>query len=286
MRKFGMAGLIIFMLVIPSCIVSAERIETINSPMYLDDDVPIWNVGNSWTYQISEFSIDYTYEDLNIVMNGQIEDFKWTVSEVTSTSYIVDVEGKVSATFEGALPFGGSILNVNGDIESNRNKINGKIVFTKTNLEIEDFNAEIKGLAKVQIQPIPFKLPLPVKITADADLSTVFPLFSFPLKNPKIWNLPEIDITMKTSFGGIFGIIKIPLTFNTYYPFTPFAFSILGDMVTVTVPAGNYDAWRIKSTIGSFFEYYYAPSVGNLIKIDVNMPNGGIKGELVNKNYP
>ena len=68
MRKFVMVGLIIFMLIVPSCILSAEKIETINSPINPDDDVPIWNEGNSWTFQISEFSVDYTYETLSIIM--------------------------------------------------------------------------------------------------------------------------------------------------------------------------------------------------------------------------
>jgi hypothetical protein len=283
MRKFGLVGLLIFMLVISTFIVSAENIETLNSPINPDDDVPIWNIGNSWTYQVSEFSVDYAYEEISIVMNGQIDDFKWTVTD-TSTDYILDVEGKVSATFEGTLPFGSGILNFNGDIKSNRNKITGEIVFTKTNLEIVDFNAEIKGIAKIQIHPIPFKLPLPIKITANADLSTAFPLLNFPLKIPKFWNLPEMDIEMHTTFGGIFGIFSYPLKLTTHYSWTPLAFSVLAQE-TITVPEGTYDAWKIESLIGDYFTYYYAPAVGNLIKIEVNMPRGGIKAELTEKNY-
>ena len=147
-----------------------------------------------------------------------------------------------------------------------------------------DFNAEIKGIANVKIHPIPIKLPLPIKITADAELSTVFPLFNFPLFAPKFWNLPEMDITMHTSFGGIFGLINIPISFYKPFSWIPFAFSVL-DKVSVTVPKGTYDAWKIQSLIGDYFEYYYAPVVGNLIKIEVNMPRGGIKGELIDTNY-
>jgi len=285
MRKFGMVGLIIFMLVVPGCVVSAENIETINSPINPDDDVPIWNVGNSWTFQISEFSVDYTYEALSILMNGQINDFKWTVSDTSGPNYILDVQGKVSATFEATFPFGDSTINVNGDIKPNRNKIIGTLVLTKTNLEILDFDAEVKGIASVQIQPLPFKFPLPIKITADAGLSTAFPLFNFPLHLLKFWNLPDIDLEMKTTFGGIFGIISYPLTFYTSYPWTPLAFSILENKQSVTVPAGTYDAWKIKSTLGNFFEYYYAPDVGNIIKVDINMPLGGIKAELISTTY-
>ena len=285
MRKFGMVALIIFMLVIPCFFVSAEKIETINSPINPNDDVPIWNVGNSWTFQISEFSVDYTYETLSIIMNGQINDFKWTVSDTSGPNYIVDMQGRVSATFQGAFPLGDSVINVNGDIKPNRNKITGTLVLTKTNLEIVDFDAEIKGLANVQIHPLPFKLPLPIKITADAGLSTAFPLFNFPLHLLKFWNLPDIDIEMATTFGGMFGLIKFPITFYTSYAWTPLAFSILENKQSVTVPAGTYDAWKIASTIGDYFVYYYAPAVGNLIKIDINMPRGGITGELIATTY-
>jgi hypothetical protein len=284
MRKNVIISLLALMLVIPSFIATAETTEKSNPIINQSDDVPIWEVGDSWTFFVSEFTVNYTYGDLNIVMDGQIDDFKWTVSDTSGSSYIVDITGKVSATFACAFPIGDNVLNVNGDINPARNKITGKIVLTKSNLEIEDFNAEIKGIASVQIEPLPIKLPLPIKITADADLSTVFPLFNFPLHLLKFWNMPDLDITMYTTFGGMFGIIKIPITFYVSYSWMPLAFSILVQE-SITVPAGTYDAWRIQSLIGDYFVYYYAAEVGNLIKIDVNMPSGGIQAELIDTNF-
>lgn len=284
MRKNVIISLLALMLVIPSFIATAETTEKSNPIIIQSDDVPIWEVGDSWTFFVSEFTVNYTYGDLNIVMDGQIDDFKWTVSDTSGSSYIVDITGKVSATFACAFPIGDNVLNVNGDINPARNKITGKIVLTKSNLEIEDFNAEIKGIASVQIEPLPIKLPLPIKITADADLSTVFPLFNFPLHLLKFWNMPDLDITMYTTFGGMFGIIKIPITFYVSYSWMPLAFSILVQE-SITVPAGTYDAWRIQSLIGDYFVYYYAAEVGNLIKIDVNMPSGGIQAELIDTNF-
>jgi len=163
-------------------------------------------------------------------------------------------------------------------------ELHGKIVFRKANLEIEDFNAVIKGITSVAIHPIPIKFPFPIRISANADLSTLFPLFSFPLHSLKFWNMPEMDIITPIHFGGILGLLKIPITFTTHYNFIPLAFTCV-EKISVTVEEGTYDAWRIKSIIGDFFEYYYAPMVGNLIKVDINMPNGGMKGELKEKNY-
>jgi len=284
MRKIAITSLFIIMLIIPSFISSAVATDTIKSTINFDDDVPIWNVGDSWTFSISDFWVNYSFGDLSIIMNGKIDDFKWTVTEVSTTSYKVEITGKVTTSFEAAFPVGESVINLEGDIKPSLNKITGTIIFTKSNLEIEDFSAIIKGIAKLAIQPIPIKLPIPIRISANALLSTVFPLFNFPLHILKFWNLPEMDIKMNTNFGGIFGLIKFPITFSTHYSWTPLAFTCL-IMESVTVAAGTYDAWKIQSIIGDFFEYYYAPAVGNLVKFDVNMPQGGIHGELIDTNY-
>jgi len=284
MNKITIVGLVICMLVVPSYISVAQVTDNHESTIIQDDDVPIWNSKDSWTFSISEFTVDYNYESTKILMNGKIDDFKWTVSDTSGSTYKVDVTGKVIASFEAALPFGGTVINVEGDIKPNLNKITGTIIFTKSNLEIEDFNAVIKGVASIAIQPLPIKLPIPIRISVNSVLSTIFPLLQFPLHTLKFWNMPEMDIKMNIKFGGIFGIIKIPITFTTHYSFVPLAFSCLS-MESVTVPEGTYDAWRIKSLIGDFFEYYYAPEVGNLIKIDVNMPRGDVHGELIDTNY-
>ena len=284
MKKITLVGLIFCMLVVPSYVSVAQISDTNRSTIIQDDDVPVWNKDNSWTFSISEFTVDYTYESTKILMNGKIDDFKWTVSDTSGSTYKVDVTGKVTASFEAALPFLGTVINVEGDIKPNLNKITGTIVFTKSNLEIEDFDAVIKGIANIAIKPIPIKLPIPIRISVNSVLSTLFPLLQFPLQTLKFWNMPEMDIKMDMKLGGILGILKIPITFSTHYSFTPLAFSCL-NMVSVTVSAGTYDAWKIKSIIGDFFEYYYAPDVGNLVKIDVNMPRGEIHGELIDTNY-
>jgi hypothetical protein len=131
---------------------------------------------------------------------------------------------------------------------------------------------------------LPINFPLLVKITADADLSTTFPLFNFPLHVLKLWNMPELDILTNLNLGGIFGLIKIPIIITSHYDWIPFAFTCLYQE-SITVEAGTYDAWLVKSLLGGFFEYYYAPSVGNLVKIDVNMPRGGIEAQLKTTNF-
>lgn len=272
------------MLVIPNFIASAEYIDIEKAPTNYNDDVPIWKEGDSWTYTISDFWVNYSVEGIGLSMEGRIDDFQWTVSDTSGSTYTVDLTGKVTASYNASLPLGAQILNVEGTIKPPWNSITGTIIFSQSNLEIIDFDAEIKGLTAIKIHPIPIKFLIPFKITADVDLSTSFPLLNFPLYIPKFWDMPAMIVTVDATFGGLFGLFKIPMTLSIPYNWVPLAFTCLwkGD---ITVGAGTYDAWRIKPLLFGFFEYYYASLVGNLIKFDVNMARGGAQGELIATNY-
>jgi len=100
----------------------------------------------------------------------------------------------------------------------------------------------------------------------------------------KFWNLPDVTLTMSSTFGGIFGLIQIPFTVTVHYSFMPFAFWML-DQESITVPAGTYNADKIVSLIGDTFAYYYAPSAGNIVKIDLVLPLGELHAALKSTTY-
>ena len=82
----------------------------------------------------------------------------------------------------------------------------------------------------------------------------------------------------------IFGIIGFPIDFIMQYSWTPLAF-YCQDKQDVTVAAGTFSPYKISTIIGEFFEYYYAPEVGNIIKIDATLQNGAVHAELKSTNY-
>jgi hypothetical protein len=255
-------------------------------PSILDDPVPTWTIGNSWTFKLNNFKVNFQSGNLKINMNGKSDDFTWTVSSTSGTEYIVDITGKLAASYlDIYLPLTSSVLHITGSINPALTKVTGNIVFTKSDLEIKDVKAEIKGIAFAKIDPIPIHLPIPFKVSVDADFSTILPVFDFPLHDHKFWNLPAIDITSKIKAGGILGLFKYPITMKTSYSWIPLAFHCK-PKTSVSVQAGTFDAYEITSLLFSIFEYYYAPTVGNIVKIDANMPNGEIHGELVSYNYP
>ena len=248
------------------------------------DDVPTWQIGDSWTYTVNDFTFDYEVGGQKIYFDGSIDDFTWTVADTSGSTYTIDFTGKLNCDYEVYLSSSSLTLYVTGTIKDTLTQMTGSIIFTKENLEIIDMNAEIRGITAGKISPIPFALPLPFKVTVDADLSQNFPLFDFPLSSGKFWSMPNIVTTVKVSAGGIFGLINIPITFTTEYPWLPLAFHCVNTQ-DITVEAGTFNAYKIESTFFDMFEYYYAPSVGNLVKIDATMPYGDVSAELKSTNY-
>lgn len=249
-----------------------------------DDDVPIWNNGDSWTYSIDSFTVDRSDSSNTFIIEGKIDNFRWTVADTSGSKYKVDFSGKLDATYEFYLA--SAKLSVKGIFNPSLTRLKGSIFFEKSNLEISSFNADIIGITSAIISPIPIPIPIPIRISADGNLDTPMPILDFPLADWKLpWALPEINVVTETKVGGILGIIGVPITFSTHYDWTPLAFWCLGQE-SVSVQAGTFDAWEISSIIGDYFQYYYAPSVGNIIKINVDLYTTKLSGQLKDTNLP
>jgi len=270
-----------------SFLTSAGNIEKVSRERLfstIDDDVPIWENGNSWTYTIDEFTFDYEEGGQKIYFDGSLDDFTWTVSDTDGDVYIVDFTAEINCEYEIYMSSSSVTLSVTGNMKSILTRMTGTLVFTKSNLQLQDMSAEIRGITAAKLYPIPIPLPIPFKATIETDLSTEFPLYDFPLSSNKFWNLPNMDIVVSVNVGGIFGLISIPITYTTHYSWTPLAFHCKNKQ-DITVEAGTFNAWEIESTFFDLFNYYYSPEVGNLIKIQANMPNGMAIGELKSTNY-
>ena len=101
--KIKIFGIIVLMLLLTSAM-SAVGQNTIVKKQnmvqtLLDDDVPIWNVGDSWTYTINDFTYDYDEGGLKLYFDGNIDDFIWTVADTSGSTYIVDFTAQLSCDF-------------------------------------------------------------------------------------------------------------------------------------------------------------------------------------------
>ena len=285
-KIIGILICIIFTISLIPIVEANQNYQEQKSPAALDDDVPEWQKGNSWTFSIDNFSVYRGETGRVLSINGKINDLELTVSDTSGDYYIVDVKGKLDANYE---IFYESTLTIyiTGTFNPSLTNLKGSITFKKSNLEITDFSANIVGITKAKISPLPFSVPIPFKLSLEGDISSPIPILDFPLHDWKIpWELPELDVVTNAEFGGIFGLIKIPITITSHYDNTIAAFWCLGEH-SVSVVEGTFTAWKISNIIFDNFEYYYAPSVKNLVKININMNEYNyFNGELIDTNIP
>jgi hypothetical protein len=249
-----------------------------------DDDVPEWQVGDTWTYTIDSVIVDYDQSGQKISIDGRIDDFTWKVTDASGDYYTLSISGKLTATYDIYLSSQTLTLHLVGSFKPTLTRLVGTIQLTKSSLQVHDLSIQLKGISSAKINSIPFSIPLFFKLITEGELSDDFPLFEFPLYGLKLWNMPDLQLTMSSTFGGLFGLIQIPFTIGVHYSWIPFAF-ICHDKQDVNVEAGTYSAYKITSLIGDYFEYYYAPSAGNIVKFDVILTNGEAHGELKSTNY-
>jgi hypothetical protein len=273
------------LLLTTSISVALPQSQLLTQTTSFDDNVPEWQIGDSWTYTVNSLVINYDNSGQKLFIDGRIDDFTWTVTDTSdSTYYQIDFTGKLTANYDIILSSISGTIHLTGTFKNTLTRLKGTILFSKESLQIHDVTVEIKGLSAAVIAPLKFPLPLPFKLTIHSGLSTDFPLFDFPLSSFQFWSLPNLEVNMQAYAGGIFGIIGFPINFIIQYSWTPFAF-YCQDKRDVTVPAGTFSAYKISTGIGEFFEYYYAPEVGNLIKIDATLPNGAVSAVLKSTNY-
>ncbi len=251
----------------------------------LDDNVPVWTTDDSWTYTVTNISVTYNQGGQQILMQGSIDDFIWTVTDVSGDYYTVSFTGKLTATYDLLLNSQTSSIHLVGSFSPKLTRLKGTIQFTKANLQVHALSFQMLGITMAKVNSLSFNLPIPFKLVSQGSLTTDFPLFEFPLYTLKTWTLPDLTLTMSSTFGGILGIIQIPFTVSVHYGWTPLAFWTFGKE-DVTVPAGTYSAYRVVSLISDYFTYYYAADVGSIAKIDVALPNGGIHAVLKSTTYP
>ena len=280
-------GIIVcILLLVSGTSIATQHDQPVSQTTSLDDNVPEWKVGNSWTYTVYNLTINYDAQGQKVFVNGRIDDFTWTVTDTSnSTYYKIGFTGKLTANYDIIFSSVLGTVHLTGTFKNTLTRLKGTILFTKSNLQIHEVTAEIKGLTATIIAPLKFPLPLPFKLIAHGGFSVDFPLFDFPLSSNKFWNMPNLDVTMQANAGGILGIIQFPISFVTHYSWTPWAFHCQ-DKQDVTVAAGIFSAYKISSLFGDVFDYYYAPDVGNIIKIDATLQNGAVHGELKSMDYP
>ena len=233
-----------------------------------ETDLPIWDVGDSWTYDIK---LDCVYPQFSF--QGDLKDIDFAVAVNMSDSYRIEFNGDVIG--ELSIEQDDPPISISGDLKSTT--IDGYSFVEKTNLGIKELHVLMDGFIKLPLVPVLIPLTVEIAVTFDP----AYAHLNFPISVGKQWTVMFSDVLIQGNIS-IAGIIERSLEFDT---------SVGGDTAqciskeNLTVEAGTYDTFKILSCNGST-EIYYAPMVANVVKLIGSTSNfDSIELELKSTTY-
>jgi len=315
--KTKLIGLLICIMLLTTLFAAAKPVNTIPEKTSAKTqtasatmvDVPVWAVGDTWTYQVDDISINYTTDTQSIQLHGSLSELPLEVTSTTGDFYTLSFETTMNGIgYINANPVDGP---VNVSVTISDLAIEGTVQIEKSSLGIKDITLSFdnqKITFTINDQPY---LPLPkwlhilsAKFTSDIDVNCDISvaLLSFPLNIGMFWDLVATSFSVNGQLEGklfnllyflnnvvkLFGKELIPAEIAALLPIIDFneaLTSFLGTNVfeipgfvgvfycpateTISVPAGTYDAYNI-TLMGGIGQCYYAPTAGNIIRLRGN----------------
>ncbi len=326
-------GIIVCLMMMTSILAVAKNTDTkqfnnltkqINMLLIDEDNVPIWNEGDKWSYKLDTISIDFQKEDLYFHLEARSDSLNIKVTEVTEDSYVLNIYAPIDGYFSFVTAIEGvGPINVTGEFKDTLqgSTIGGSITFNKTDLALKQANIIINGrvlLKFIEIPYYPFNLtppiPIPLKANLDIKLGNYIPIIDFPINTSNFWGIPATNLTLAGSVESIWldivsainNIIRYPGVIEflaSRFAFDPIMLKEFSDILfnitpvfdieyflveyiggnvfnipevppvlscfsreNITVLAGEFNSYNI-SVMGGLGNIYYAPEVGNIVKI-------------------
>jgi len=286
-----------------------QKIESNSSPETMSTvynvDVPVWEIGDQWTYQIDDISYVVEQEGKSINLQLSIAELPLTVISTAGDSYTLEFETTMNGQYKVGVNPSDSPVNVSL-IFSNLD-ISGTVLVDKSTLGIKDISAGFKR-EKFSIEIQQSYIPLPpflqkfsTRITMNLGITFDPPLalLTFPLNTGTSWSLTATNITINgdiqsfylnlinfiNKIAKLFGKEFLPPEISALLPIIDLeeilttlgygntfpipgiadAFSCL-NTENITVPAGTYEAYNV-TLFGGLAQGYYAPTAGNTVKL-------------------
>lgn len=189
----------------------------------LDEDVPIWEEGTTWTYKIGD--IDFTLDEIE----GRYIDAHFTtgnldleVTEVTDTTYTTDIrvtDADITVDVNLSIDFEEDPIKISGHLTNIG--ISGSIYFDRSNLGITRVEASITGdldLASILdlsplLQILLKLIPNDITINLEAVFDEPYSPLNFPMETDQGWGLPPAFVTLDgTVRSPLFRLLKLANT--------------------------------------------------------------------------
>jgi len=314
------------------------------SPRAIGVDVPLWNIGNSWSYEIKMLSLNIEETNQSYHITITTENVTLKVINDAGSNYTIAFDAKINGNASISYRLETGFINITANL--NDTQLAGTIVYNKSDLGIKQIQINLLGRLNAKIIELPsisLRHPIPIRgetnISLIANYDVPYPLITFPLDVGTIWGRPAINISLDgtiqsrwlkrmtiinniarrhwrfveflTKIMGIdsvslrnmsdicddiLPIIKIGYVLNKYFNGNIFKIAeippifICTDTEDVTVKAGTFNAYNISVGIGQG-NIYYAPNVGNIIKISGHFTDAfpyakNLEIQLIHTNFP
>jgi len=210
-------------------------------------DVPTWESGNYWTY-----NLNLSYETSGASADLKLNDLHFEVTAVGSENYTLTFEGAVTGSVVLAGIIDGSMQNTN---------IDGKMVIRKSDLAIERmYDVHIAGEIKRQFVTNSFHVDMEMK----QNVTPVASPYDFPINVNETWSVPVMTFWLYVD-----GEVSLTVPYQIYYDFPIYIKSHSVTCVakeTVSVPAGTYrDAFHVSGDAVQY-QFWFSPTAHNVIK--------------------
>jgi hypothetical protein len=248
-------------------------------------DVPVWEVGDSWTYNEQYNHFGYRKDGSTFLVWYHNCTSTYTVTDDTGDTYTVEL---TSEDTEGSILFGPYRFKFTPFY-----KLTQELEYRKSDLAYVRISTQEKGPVIWFIGNIGIPIPAYFSDIWEHSYEPASEYLPFPLTAGKTGTFSSFTSTGYETLTLYFGLIKL-------YDYEWSDIEIPGsdyicEMASITIPAGTYEAYNISSDMGSSQNYsyvYYVPEVGSYAKysahaeLDVSgKPIMNNEFELVSTNY-
>jgi hypothetical protein len=264
--KTKIVGIVVCTLLIATTLVSAINVNQKSiTPTLFIADVPIWEVGDSWTYEIEKTTRSDPNETMAYTLAG---DLILSVKSDAGDYY----------TLEGI----GESISILGNIGSLGLKssriitVESNIVIRKSDLAVSSYYFMFKGIAFIMLGPIIIPFPVQVQVYRDSEFIPEKSIFPFPLHDGKNGTFDKVLIEEDWATSMFWGLITADSGNNTWHS-TFNNYTCTAEQITV--PAGTYNVYNVSNfnpagDKHNHIELYYNASAGNAVEISFTMYHG------------
>jgi len=193
---------------------SKRTVEEVKTLSFDEVDVPVWEIDDSWTYNIADMVFvihnENLSENLTIELDAQIGNFTLKVVDDSGDTYQVRIlETTITGGYLLETDLGDGPIKISGILHDT--SISGNLYFNKEDLGISQFDGAISGKLTVSVEEQPYfdksifpKIPISAAVTIEMGLENPLPIIQFPLNSSfSVWGTPATNASIGGTIGSI-----------------------------------------------------------------------------------